>query len=96
MPKSAFSAQSQARVCAEAVLASLLERPTLPTKLINHCYSFVAPDRAISVTGVYAYQADQRQLTTVSSGETGPDGDWQQEARYAQDWYRLLVQETFG
>ena len=53
MPKSAFSANAQAKVCAAAV-ASLLrgETPVQP-KLINTCYSLVAPDYGISVAGVY-------------------------------------------
>ena len=53
MPKSAFSANAQAKVCAAAV-ARLIGggRPDEP-KLINTCYSLVAPDYGISVAGVY-------------------------------------------
>src|SRR5262249_47018772 len=53
MPKSAFAANSQAKTCAAAV-AQLLTggTPTSP-KLINTCYSLVAPDYGISVAGVY-------------------------------------------
>src|SRR3989475_6855277 len=53
MPKSAFSANAQAKVCAAAV-AKLLAgaRPDEP-KLINTCYSLVAPDYGISIAGVY-------------------------------------------
>ena len=53
MPKSAFAANSQAKVCA-AALAKLLagEKPEEP-RLINTCYSLVAPDYGISVAGVY-------------------------------------------
>src|ERR1700732_869516 len=54
MPKSAFSANAQAKVCAAAV-AKLLSggQPDQP-KLINTCYSLVAPDYGISIAGVYA------------------------------------------
>ncbi len=53
MPKSAFSANAQAKVCAAAVLALLRgETPQTP-RLINTCYSLVAPDYGISVAGVY-------------------------------------------
>ena len=53
MPKSAFSANAQAKVCAAAV-ATLLrgEKPAEP-RLINTCYSLVAPDYGITVAGVY-------------------------------------------
>jgi sulfide dehydrogenase [flavocytochrome c] flavoprotein subunit len=96
MPKSAFSAHSQARVCGAASVALLSgEAPALP-RLINHCYSFVDPFRAISVTGVYGYQTSGRSLVTLSSGETPPDGDWLREGVFAHDWYELILEETFG
>ncbi len=95
MPKSAFAAQSQSRACASAVVALLSGKtPTHPI-LINHCYSFVDPERAISVTGVYSYQPSGKMLETLSSGETAPDGDWRQEGIYASDWYGLMMKETF-
>ena len=54
MPKSAFSANAQAKTCAAALAALLAgELPQVP-KLINTCYSLVAPDYGISVAGVYA------------------------------------------
>ncbi len=96
MPKSAFSAQSQARVCGAAVIALLAGHEPAVPRLINHCYSFVDPARAISVTGVYGYQPSTRSLTTLSSGETAPDGDWLSEGVHARDWYDLIVEETFG
>src|SRR5215471_20987550 len=44
MPKSAFAANAQAKVCADAITALLHgETPSQP-KLINNCYSLVAPD----------------------------------------------------
>lgn len=96
MPKSAFSAQSQAHVCAAAIIALLAgQAPALP-RLINHCYSFVDPRRAISVTGVYGYQPARHELESLAGGETAPDGDWAAEARYARDWYALLMEQTFG
>jgi len=96
MPKSAFSAQSQAITCASAVVKLLSGQvPALP-RLINHCYSFVDAERAISVTGVYGYRTSTRDLETLSSGETALDGNWVQEGIYASDWYRLMMKETFG
>ena len=64
MPKSAFAANAQAKVCAAAV-ASLLrgEAPAEP-KLINTCYSLVAPDYGISVAGVY--RPDERRARPMS------------------------------
>ena len=54
MPKSAFAANAQAKVCAAAIVGAA-GRPHAATsrKLINTCYSLVAPDYGISVAGVY-------------------------------------------
>src|SRR5258708_35431996 len=53
MPKSAFSANAQAKACASAV-ATLIAggQPAVP-KLINTCYSLAAPDYGFSIAGVY-------------------------------------------
>src|SRR6516225_11286376 len=53
MPKSAFSANAQAKVCAAAVAKLLAGGSPGEPKLINTCYSLVAPDYGISIAGVY-------------------------------------------
>ncbi|MEZ5857041.1 MAG: NAD(P)/FAD-dependent oxidoreductase, partial [Hyphomicrobiaceae bacterium] len=53
MPKSAFSANAQAKVAAAAIADILAGRSPRKPKLINTCYSLVAPDYGISVAGVY-------------------------------------------
>jgi hypothetical protein len=99
MPKSAFSANAQARVCAEAV-ASLLrgEAPAAP-KLINTCYSLVAPDYGISIAGVY--QPTNGLLADVPgaggiSPLDAPAGFRAAEANYAEDWFRTITADVFG
>ena len=99
MPKSAFSANAQAKVCAEAV-AILLEGgvPTSP-KLINTCYSLVAPDYGISVAGVYApakgVLADIEGTGGVSPLDAPPSVR-STEARYAEAWFETTTAEVFG
>ena len=99
MPKSAFAANAQAKVCADAVAALLRgDSPPAP-KLINNCYSLVAPDYGISVAGVYHPQGGQ--LADVEgAGGASPAGaprDFRaQEAAYAEDWFRTITAETFG
>src|SRR5205807_4752511 len=53
MPKSAFAANAQAKVCAAAIVELLAGRKPVDPLLINTCYSLVAPDYAISIAGVY-------------------------------------------
>jgi sulfide dehydrogenase [flavocytochrome c] flavoprotein subunit len=96
MPKSAFAAQNQARLCAAAIIDLLQDRPPVTPRLINHCYSFVSPNQAISITAVYGYEGSSKSLSNLSGGETGPADDWRREATFATDWYHLLMEDTFG
>ncbi|HYG84857.1 MAG TPA: FCSD flavin-binding domain-containing protein [Azospirillum sp.] len=99
MPKSAFAANAQAKVCARAV-ASLLrgEAPQAP-KLINTCYSLVAPDYGISIAGVYR-PADGRLVDVEGAGGISPlDASRAfraQEAAYAEAWFRTVTAAVFG
>jgi sulfide dehydrogenase [flavocytochrome c] flavoprotein subunit len=96
MPKSAFAANAQAKVCAAAIAALAEDRtPGLPS-LINHCYSFLDTDYAISVTGVYEYSADEKGLVASSSGETPMDADRRVEARQARAWQQNFRLDVFG
>jgi sulfide dehydrogenase [flavocytochrome c] flavoprotein subunit len=96
MPKSAFAANSQAKVCAAAVLDLLAGvDPAMPS-LINHCYSFLNPDYAISITGVYGYSGEEKSLTTLSAGETPPNGNRRKEAENARSWQSLFMREVFS
>ncbi|MET7246118.1 FCSD flavin-binding domain-containing protein [Methylobacterium sp. EM32] len=99
MPKSAFSANAQAKVCAEAVTDLLAGRTPADPKLINTCYSLVAPGYGISVAGVY--HPDKGMLADVegaggTSPVDAPDSVRQQEAIYAEDWYRTITSAVFG
>jgi NADPH-dependent 2,4-dienoyl-CoA reductase/sulfur reductase-like enzyme len=99
MPKSAFSANAQAKVCAAAVARLLRgEAPTEP-KLINTCYSLVAPDYGISVAGVYRPAGGQ--LTDVEgaggiSPLSAPRSFRSLEATYAEAWFQTITAEVFG
>jgi NADPH-dependent 2,4-dienoyl-CoA reductase/sulfur reductase-like enzyme len=99
MPKSAFAANSQAKTCAAAV-AQLLHgaTPSAP-KLINTCYSLVAPDYGISVAGVY--QPSNGQLADVPgaggvSPQEAPRATRAAEAVLAEAWFRTITTEVFG
>ena len=71
MPKSAFTANAQAKVCAAAVAKLLAGETPLQPKLINTCYSLVAPDYGISVAGVY-YPAKGVLADVPNSGRYEP------------------------
>jgi sulfide dehydrogenase [flavocytochrome c] flavoprotein subunit len=99
MPKSAFAANAQARVCAAAIAALLRDAPVQPPKLLNTCYSLVAPGYGISVAGVY--QPANGLLSDVpGAGGTSPldapAAVRQAEALYAEDWFETITADAFG
>jgi sulfide dehydrogenase [flavocytochrome c] flavoprotein subunit len=99
MPKSAFAANAQAKVCAAAIVELLAGRKPVDPILINTCYSLLAADYGISVAGVY--RPDKGQLTDVpgAGGVSALDavgGLRGQEALYASSWFRTITAETFG
>jgi hypothetical protein len=99
MPKSAFAANAQAKVCALAVVALLTGTQPEDPRLINTCYSLVAPGYGVSVAGVY--RPANGVLTEIEgAGGTSPldapDTLRAQEAAYAETWFRTITSEAFG
>jgi hypothetical protein len=99
MPKSAFSANAQAKACASAVAALIAGRSPDAPKLINTCYSLAAPGYGISVAGVYQPKngllADVEGAGGVSPADA-PRDFRAREADYAQSWFATITAEVFG
>jgi NADPH-dependent 2,4-dienoyl-CoA reductase/sulfur reductase-like enzyme len=99
MPKSAFVANNQAKACAAAVVAGLRGEPPPAVLIANTCYSLVAADYGISITGLYRASGTGWDSVegSVGTSPTGASGAIRaQEARYAFDWYQTIVADTFG
>lgn len=99
MPKSAFAANAQARVCASAIVDLLRDRSPATPKLINTCYSLIAPDYGISIAGVY--RPVDGLLTDVPgaggvSPLDAPSSVRLQEAVYAEAWFKTITSSAFG
>lgn len=95
VPKSAFAAQTEARACALAICLTLLDTPPPVPRVINHCYSLISPEKAISVTGVYGVKKGPLP-ETLSLTESSPENDQNLEYQQAMDWLDLLIRSTFG
>src|SRR3954447_7411760 len=99
MPKSAFSANAQAKVCATAVADLLAGKTAAEPRLINTCYSLVAPDYGITVAGVYkpanGVLADIQGAGGVSPADA-PRETRAQEAQFAEGWFNTITSEVFG
>lgn len=99
MPKSAFSAHAQAEVCARAVADLLRGRPPETPRLINVCYSLVAPDRAVSIAGVYGIEWDRLVAIPEAAGISpvgAPDALRAREAGNGAAWFRAVTAELYG
>lgn len=99
MPKSAFSANNQAKVCAAAIVALLHGTPLAEPILMNTCYSLVAPDYGISIAGVYGVVGDQIVALPGTEGTSpvdAPDETRVLEAEYARSWYANITADVFA
>jgi sulfide dehydrogenase [flavocytochrome c] flavoprotein chain len=99
MPKSGFSANSQAKVCARAIVALLRGRPVEDTILLNTCYSVAAPGYGFSIAGAYR-QTEEGLVPIDGSGGISPlraSNDVRRaEADYADSWFANITAEMFG
>ena len=99
MPKSAFSANAQAKVCAAAVAKLVAGGTPEEPKLINTCYSLVAPDYGISVAGDYRPADGQIKEVEGSGGVSAieaPSSTRALEATFANGWFNTITGEVFG
>jgi sulfide dehydrogenase [flavocytochrome c] flavoprotein chain len=99
MPKSAFSANNQAKACAAAIVSLLHGHEVAPPALMNTCYSLVAPDYGISIAAVYRAVNDKLVAVEGSSGVSPLDAPAETrslEAEYAKSWYANITADTFG
>jgi NADPH-dependent 2,4-dienoyl-CoA reductase/sulfur reductase-like enzyme len=99
MPKSAFSANNQAKVCAAAVVALLHGTQAAEPILMNTCYSLVAPEYGISIAGVYRVLDDRLVAVEGTEGTSpvdAPDATRVLEAEYARSWYANITADVFA
>ena len=100
MPKSGFSANSQAKACARAVAARLREEEPPESAYINTCYSLLAADYGISVAAVYRLDERGAIAPVPGSGGVSPADASRAfrraEADYARGWYASITADMFG
>lgn len=101
MPKSGYSANSQGKVVAAAVLAMLKgEKPPTPSYL-NTCYSIAGKDHGFSVANLYTYDEQKNAIAEIpGSGGLSPmnasDEDRRREVQYAHSWFRNIAADIWG
>jgi sulfide dehydrogenase [flavocytochrome c] flavoprotein subunit len=91
MPKSGFSANSQAKICAINLAAKMAGKPTIDPSAANVCYSFITDKEAISVSAVYRV-TDGAIAAVPNAGGLSPDLS-ELEARYGRAWLENIKAE---
>lgn len=97
MPKSGFSANSQAKVCANAVRGALTGSKVFPAKFSNTCWSLIAPDDGVKVGATY--EATPEKIAKVDGfiSQTGESADLR-KATYeeSEGWYTGITTDMLG
>jgi len=97
MPKSAFAANSQAKVCANAVLSALTDSKTIPARFQNTCWSLIATDHGVKIGA--SYRATDEKIEKISGFLSKPDENDNTRAANAEEangWYAGITKELFG
>jgi sulfide dehydrogenase [flavocytochrome c] flavoprotein subunit len=94
MPKSASAAGAQARQCAFAIAASLEGREAAAPNFDSVCYSLLEAGSALSIHG--RFRLAEGLIQQIQGGEDSQPVTAAQEARNADDWYRRILQDSFG
>lgn len=101
MPKSAFTAVSQAGVVAADIIADLSGKAREPGKYRNTCWSMVAPDNSAKIGGDYLPATkDGKAFLEVHDpfvSKAGESADLRRETfNESAGWYTSLVTDMFG
>ena len=97
MPKSGFSANSQAKVCANAVRGALTGSKVFPAKFSNTCWSLIATDDGVKVGATY--EATEEKIAKVDGfiSQVGETAELR-KATYeeSEGWYSGITADMFG
>ena len=98
MPKSAFSANSQAKVLSLNLINRILEKDYIDPVFLNTCYSFSKDDRAFSISAWYRLNSSGDRIVSLGSSESQVrlnSNETIKEAKHAYGWYKTLVNDIF-
>lgn len=97
MPKSGFSANSQAKVAAMIARHDLLDTRTFPPRYANTCWSLIETDDGVKVGAQYSPTDEKIATDTSFISQTGEDADTR-KATYEESlgWYAGITADMFG
>jgi NADPH-dependent 2,4-dienoyl-CoA reductase/sulfur reductase-like enzyme len=97
MPKSAFSANSQAKVAAMSVRGELTNARVFPARYANTCWSLLAPDDAVKIGGSFAPREGRIASVEPFISKTGESADLRKQTQAENmGWYTGISADIFG
>ena len=97
MPKSGFSANSQAKVAANAIRGELTGSRVFPPRFANTCWSLIDTDDGVKVGANYKAGEDKIEVVDKFISQAGEDADLR-KATYqeSEGWYAGITADMFG
>ena len=96
LPKSGHMANSQAKVCAAAVISLLSnQQPEQQPVFNNTCYSFVDDQQAGHVAAVYRYNKEQAAMVPMQGGGVSKQAT-KLEGAYANAWAKNIWEDVLN
>ncbi len=97
MPKSAFSANSQAKVVAADILTALAKKEKFEPRYRNTCWSLLAPDDNVKIGANYAPKDGKLDPSGSFVSQRGEPADVRKQ-NYQESiaWYANITAEMFA
>ncbi|MBI5321955.1 NAD(P)/FAD-dependent oxidoreductase [Bradyrhizobium sp.] len=97
MPKSAFSANSQAKVAAMIIRNELTGSRTFPPRYNNTCWSLIETDNAVKVGGRYEPKDGKISAAETFVSKTGETAELRKQTQEENiGWYSGITTDIFG
>ncbi len=97
MPKSGFSANSQAKVAVMSIRGELTGSQVFPARYANTCWSLIAEDDGVKIGA--SYEPTEEKIASVSSFVSQPGEDAalrRQTFEESLGWYAGITSDMFG
>lgn len=97
MPKSAFSANSQAKVAALMIRGELTKSDTFPARYANTCWSLIETDDTVKVGGRYEAKGGKIAAVETFISKTGESAELRKATQVENmGWYSAISADMFG
>jgi NADH dehydrogenase FAD-containing subunit len=97
MPKSGFSANSQAKVAAMTIRGELANGRTFPARYTNTCWSLIETDDTVKVGASYESKDGKIAAMTTFISKTGESAELRKQTQVENiGWYSGIVADIFS